>query len=311
MTDIILHHYATSPYSEKLRNVLGFKGLAWKSVTIPFVMPKPDLMPLTGGYRKAPVLQIGRDIYCDTALMMRVLDRVAPTPPLVPTALKASCMAFANLEQTLFFAAIPTVFQPAGLKAMLERMGPQVLDSFSKDRAALFTGGSAKRPGPDFGKVNFLPLMNALDQQLAATPFLLGETPTLADFTSYHPVWFILSNAGVAPLLDPFKNLLGWVERIKQLGHGRPSELSSADALAIARSTLTGEPFDGPVLEPDGIKLGMRVQVSATDYGVDPVIGTLVHASAFELAVKRQDERAGEVIVHFPRNGFAVAAVSA
>ena len=51
MTDIILHHYAVSPFAEKLRIALGLKRAAWLSVDIPSVMPKPDLMPLTGGYR--------------------------------------------------------------------------------------------------------------------------------------------------------------------------------------------------------------------------------------------------------------------
>ena len=53
MTDIIiLHHYDTSPYSEKVRLGLGLKGLAWASVEIPVIMPKPDLTALTGGYRE-------------------------------------------------------------------------------------------------------------------------------------------------------------------------------------------------------------------------------------------------------------------
>src|ERR1700720_4727412 len=65
MTDIILHHYETSPYAEKVRLGLGLKGLAWASVEIPVIMPKPDLTALTGGYRKPPVLQIGADLYCD------------------------------------------------------------------------------------------------------------------------------------------------------------------------------------------------------------------------------------------------------
>ena len=59
MTDIILHHYPTSPFSEKVRLVLGYKKLAWKSVIIPSIMPKPDVIALTGGYRKTPFLQIG------------------------------------------------------------------------------------------------------------------------------------------------------------------------------------------------------------------------------------------------------------
>ena len=59
MADLILHHYATSPFSEKLRLIMGYKKLAWKSVIIPQILPKPDLVALTGGYRKTPVLQIG------------------------------------------------------------------------------------------------------------------------------------------------------------------------------------------------------------------------------------------------------------
>ena len=75
MTDIILHHYDTSPYSEKVRLGLGLKGLAWASVELPVIMPKPNLTALTGGYRKTPVLQIGADIYCDSQLIMRELER--------------------------------------------------------------------------------------------------------------------------------------------------------------------------------------------------------------------------------------------
>ncbi len=63
MTDIILHHYDTSPYAEKVRTGLGLKRLAWASVKLPVIMPKPNLTALTGGYRKTPVLQIGADIH--------------------------------------------------------------------------------------------------------------------------------------------------------------------------------------------------------------------------------------------------------
>jgi glutathione S-transferase len=89
MADIILHHYPTSPYAEKTRLAFGIKGLTWKSVIIPNIMPKPDLMPLTGGYRKTPVMQIGADIFCDTQIIMRELDRRFPAMPLKPAALGA------------------------------------------------------------------------------------------------------------------------------------------------------------------------------------------------------------------------------
>ncbi len=309
MNELVLHHYPLSPYSEKIRAIFGYKNLAWKSVLTPVQMPKPDLLPLTGGYRKAPVLQIGRDIYCDTALMVRVIDRLYPTTPLVPNALKASCAAFAAIEQTLFFAAVPTVFQPAGLKVLMERLGPEQMARFSADRAQLFTGGTASRPGPEFGKTHFLPLMNALDQQLHATPFLLGDAPTQADFSAFHPVWFIRNNPGVAPLLDPFRSLMAWYARMTAFGHGSPIEISGEDAIAIARATPELQSPDGPLLELEGARIGSEVTVAATDYGVDPVSGRLIHASVFEIVIKRSDPRAGEVVVHFPRAGFKVKPV--
>src|SRR5262245_62256284 len=84
MTPLIQHHYDNSPYAEKIRVILGFKRLAWRSVHIPIVMPKPDLTALTGGYRLTPVLQIGADIYCDTKVIARRLERERPEPTLYP-----------------------------------------------------------------------------------------------------------------------------------------------------------------------------------------------------------------------------------
>ena len=89
MSQLILHHYPTSPFAEKIRLIFGFKKLAWQSVIIPRIMPKPDLTALTGGYRRTPVLQIGADIYCDTALIADVLEKIAPAPSLYPSPVSA------------------------------------------------------------------------------------------------------------------------------------------------------------------------------------------------------------------------------
>ena len=43
MPDIILHHYALSPYSQKIRSYLGYKGAAWRSALVPMVPPRPEL----------------------------------------------------------------------------------------------------------------------------------------------------------------------------------------------------------------------------------------------------------------------------
>jgi hypothetical protein len=42
------------------------------------------------------------------------------------------------------------------------------------------------------------------------------------------------------------------------------------------------------------------------DYGRNPVVGEITYASPQEVAVRRQADGAGEVVVHFPRAGFWV-----
>jgi glutathione S-transferase len=308
MRDLILHHYPMSPYSEKIRAILGYKGLAWRSVEIPIVAPKPDLAALTGGYRKTPVLQVGRDVILDTGLMVRVLERLYPSPALIPETQRMSCLAYAGYEQALFFGAVATVFQPEGLKAMIARLGPELMQSFSRDRQELFTGGSAKRPSPEMYKTHFLPAANAMNAQLAGQDFLLGEAPTLADFVCWHPIWFVRDNAGVAPLLQPLRNLMAWEQRMRALGYGYPSEVSAEAALETARASEGWLEFDGPLQEPNGLKVGERVVLRASDYGCEPVEGLLLHASAYELVLQRQDSRAGELRVHAPRAGFSLSA---
>ncbi|WP_416358416.1 glutathione S-transferase family protein [Aureimonas phyllosphaerae] len=73
-----------SPFGEKVRLAFGLKGLAWRSVETPIWPPRPDTVPLTAGYRRSPVLQIGADVYCDTLLIFRELERRYPEPTLYP-----------------------------------------------------------------------------------------------------------------------------------------------------------------------------------------------------------------------------------
>ncbi len=113
MSELILHHYPTSPFAEKARLLLGFKGLSWRSVHISPVMPKPDLTALTGGYRKTPVLQIGADIYCDTSLIARRLEQEKALPSFFPEGQEMTTASFATwVDSVVFQHAVSLVFQP-------------------------------------------------------------------------------------------------------------------------------------------------------------------------------------------------------
>ncbi len=60
--------------------------------------------------------------------------------------------------------------------------------------------------------------------------------------------------------------------------------------------------------DPNGFQEGQPVTIAAVDYGADPVEGELVFAGAEELILRRSDDRAGVVHVHFPRSGYRIEA---
>src|ERR1700675_4485132 len=135
MKQLILHHYPLSPFAEKIRLILGFKGLQWSSVIIPNMMPKPDLTALTGGYRKTPVMQIGADVYCDTALIADVIEAEAPRPTLYPGGIAAASRTLAQwADSTLFWTAIPFTLQPAGIAHVFSGAPAEAIKAFAEDR---------------------------------------------------------------------------------------------------------------------------------------------------------------------------------
>lgn len=311
MSDLILHHYPQSPFAEKARLMLGFKGLSWHSVLIPPVMPKPDLTALTGGYRRTPVLQVGADIYCDTALIARRLEQEKATPALFPEGYEAVAAALAQYaDQTLFQIAVAINFQPHAMQARFAGMPEQAAQGFMRDRQALFSNGSASRIATDEALAQWPVLMGRLELQLQRDgDYLLGDSPSIADLAWYHPLWFVAASPAVRELLDDYPAVQGWMARIADIGQGASALLSGDEAVRIALDASPAELPEGGYVSTAGLRLGMAVTVSAVDYGCDPVAGTLVHEAGEEIIIAREDERAGLVHVHFPRIGFRIEAV--
>lgn len=313
MSELILHHYPESPFAEKIRLLLGHKKLGWRSVTVPIVMPKPDLMPLTGGYRRTPVLQVGADVYCDTALIARVIERLHPAPAIYSDHSGLSDKTLALFADTqLFSAAVAYAMQPAGLAAMFADKSQQELAAFAEDRRRFRQGGAALRMPLPEATMLLMNVLPRLDAQLADDRrFLGGDAARISDFSVYHPLWFIGRAGPMAAIFDPYPHLRGWMGRMAAIGHGASTPMSPADAIATAhRSAPTLLPGRS-LRELDGAAVGDRVSIAPTDYGVDPVEGILVNAEVDSVAVRRTDPRAGEVVVHFPRVGFRLTPLAA
>lgn len=307
MSELILHHYPASLFAEKARLMLGFKGLSWRSVIIPPIMPKPDLTALTGGYRKTPVLQVGADIYCDTALIARRLEQEKSSPTFYPEGQEFTSMSLANwADSVLFLHSVSLVFQPASLAMRFAKAPPEAVKAFVADRSTLFDGGTATRVPLELAQHQWPTLMSRLETQLERNgDFLLG-VPSIADFSVAHTLWFLKQTPVTASLVDDYPSVLAWYQRIIGFGHGAASELSAAHAVEIARDATPASLPDEDFNDPHGFKVGQQVSVSAVDYGVDPVEGELVFSGREEIILRREDERAGTVHVHFPRYGFRI-----
>jgi len=302
MPELILHHYATSPFSEKVRLAFGRKRLAWRAVEQPTVMPKPELVPLTGGYRKIPVLQIGADVYCDSQCILRELERRHPEPSLYGRD-EATHMAFAFWsDRVLFQTAVGVVFG---------QIGDAVPKAFLDDRAQLMGRAfdvARMRAAVPMLRDGLRAQLGWLETQLGdGRPFLLGGEPGLADFSTYHPLWFLERfHPPSAAELSHTPAVAAWAARVAAIGHGECTAMEPAEALAVARDARPETAPRADPGDPNGRRPGERVAVLPDDYGRDPVEGELVASSAQEIAIRRQDPQLGELVVHFPRAGFLV-----
>ena len=311
MSELILHHYPTSLFAEKARLLLGFKGLSWRSVKISPVMPKPDLTALTGGYRKTPVLQVGADIYCDTALIARRLEQEKALPAFFPQGQEMITASFAAWADSVVFQhAVSLVFQPESIAVRFGNLSPEAIKAFLADRAGLFSGGSATKLSTEQAKHQWPTIMSRLELQLQREEgdFLFGE-PSIADFALAHCLWFLKATPVTAPLVEAYPAVNAWHSRVLGFGHGASSEMTSEEALEVARRSTPAALPDEQFVDPNGLTAGQQVVIAATDYGVDPVAGELLFAGSEELIVRRKDERGGLVHVHFPRFGFRIEAI--
>jgi len=301
MAQLILHHYDFSNYSEKVRVAMGYKSLDWESVTIPAVLPKPDLVPLTGGYRRAPVLQIGADIYCDTRLILREIERRMPDPSLYPKGHAGSANAIAAWAEGQLFR--PVMLYAWGTNHDL--MPPELFEDRAQMRglpkpSVAAVERSAARSAP-LARLQ-LPLIE--DMLADGRRWICGDCFTAADLAVYHTMWFMTDRSQrLAYEFAAFEALDAWMKRVCALGHGRPRPMSAEDALDAARTSEPAAPrLSRP--QPEDPGLGSLVEIRAADYAQDLIVGTLDFLDDDEVSIRISNDRVGNVAVHFPRLGF-------
>jgi glutathione S-transferase len=300
MAELILHHYPMSFFAEKVRRIFAYKNLPWRSVEQPMLMPKPDLTPLTGGLRRVPVLQIGADVYVDTACIARRIERLHPEPRCFPADQAVATLLEDWADRRFAFQIVPSV-----ILELLPNLPAGALDDRAKMSPAF--SEQAIRFNAPHAMSQALVSLDRLEAQLHDHRFLLGDAFTIADAACFHPLWFLHQSERLFAAVTARPNVAGWFARIQGFGPGRAEPMSPAEALAVAR-TFDPTDVNGPERATDPrITLGHPVVVTADDYGTEACRGTAVRVTPDEITVRRHEPELGEIAVHFPRIGYRIA----
>lgn len=308
MSEIILHHYPPSPVSEKIRTGLGLKQLSWRSVEQNRLPDRPELFAMTGGYRRIPVMQLGANIYCDSLCILTELERLHPSPSFFPN--NGAGLPFALSRWTdgpMFDAAVRVAFAPA-----VDLLPPALL----ADRARLYLGpdGSFADEVKDLPHVlaQFRAQLGWLETRLqTGRDYILGDVPGMPDLLAWHIVWFVKDRYADAPaFFEEFEKINAWADRMATIGHGRPTDMTPVDALAVANSAQPNSDEFTDDRDTQGLKPGLSASVAPlTDSGESAVMGAIRSVGRDHISLNLQHPLCGDVAVHFPRVGYRVTLV--
>ncbi|KAL1723372.1 hypothetical protein EV715DRAFT_190629 [Schizophyllum commune] len=299
--------YDGSPFGAKVESMLAVKRIPASHVDVAPLLPRPELSELLGlGYRRIPVLAIGRDLYCDTSLIASVLERRFPASAgygtLFPKRRDGSTTdtgslvkAFAQFyaDSALFPTAVP--FVP----------WDKVPAAFLADRSKVRT-----------------PEITLVEEQLQdGRQWLFDtETPGLADLSVFFVLNWARSLPGTSELFGDkakFAKTLEWLRNVQKYIQSQQAALPKTEKISgkeaaqrIASATVEREesPFDEKTATLLGVKHGEPVAVIPEDNSRDyPTKGLLVGLSDEEVVLEIKG-KAGTFLCHFPRLRYAVVA---
>ena len=308
MTSLILHHYPQSPVAHKVRMALGIAGASWQSVEIPRLPPKPLLVPLTAGYRRTPVLQIGADIYCDSQNIALAIDQSNPPHSLFPDYTYGMAMMISNWAETTLF--------DLSVRLVLTHALGKVPEDFIRDRGSLYfepnwTEASLRAALPSVMH-ELRASLGFVEAHLAATDgtYLNGQKPCYGDAALGYICWFLRGRwDGGGALLANYPALSALEAALDRLGDGQPQDMDAEAALAIATAAMPQSPI-GIIDGASSLAIGQTVMIRPKGETADPdVVGTLRYCDGMRISIDHRHEQVGHVAVHFPVVGYVMTPI--
>ena len=308
MTSLILHHYPQSPVAHKVRMALGIAEASWQSVEIPRLPPKPLLVPLTAGYRRTPVLQIGADIYCDSQNIALAIDQSNPPHSLFPDYTYGMAMMISNWAETTLF--------DLSVRLVLTHALGKVPEDFIRDRGSLYfepnwTEASLRAALPSVMH-ELRASLGFVEAHLAATDgtYLNGQKPCYGDAALGYICWFLRGRwDGGGTLLANYPALSALEAALDRLGDGQPQDMDAEAALAIATAAMPQSPI-GIIDGASSLAIGQTVMIRPKGETADPdVVGTLRYCDGMRISIDHRHEQVGHVAVHFPVVGYVMTPI--
>ncbi|KAL2043980.1 hypothetical protein N7G274_003500 [Stereocaulon virgatum] len=320
--DIVLFHYQFSPFAKRVVWYLTLRGIEYAQCLQPVYLPREDINALGVKYRRIPIMSIGRDIYCDTRLILQKLEEKFPHG-----ALGASQPEQKAIEKLLESWTVDGgMFIRAAQTIPLEM--PLLKDpKFTKDRED-YSGRSwsqqdVKNLQPE-GITHVRDGFEFLEKWLLADGrqwILKTEKPSLADIEAIWPFHWVLSLKSLPPTVvskEKYPKVYAWIDRFNaaiasaKSSAPKPATLKGAEAVKHVMQADFAEP-EGQVdvNDPLGLKKGQDVESWPVDSGFKHHDrGRLVSITPQEVVLASQSKVGGrEIRIHHPRWNFRTRAV--
>lgn len=326
---IILFTYDGSVFGRKMDWYFGLSGLKYSKCITLNRLPRPVLEKLGVKYRRIPILSIGRDIYCDTRLIIRKLEELFPQNSV------SSKNSFDKGLEHLFESWLIDS-GPFWRTAGLIPPDSEILSDpeWSKDRLEM-TGrpidGETLRKGRPENVAHVRMYFDMMENELLADgrEFLMGgSAPTLVDvhgIWTFH--WATSKNVGLWEALEKdnvineqqFPKTFAYVERFsktlakKQEENGEPKRLSDDETIKMILDSDFFE-SEGDIDERDPLKLkkGQTVEIWPVESGFNHHDkGELLSITVNEVVIASKPQQGdGLLRIHYPRTNIRISPVA-
>jgi glutathione S-transferase len=316
----ILFHYPASIYSHRILWYLWLRAIPYDECIQSPVMPRPDLAAVDIGYRKIPLLSIGKDVYCDSRLIISKLEALYPDSAIAPTS-----PAEAGIRRLFENWTVD-----GGIFANAVRCMPYWAESgmlqnkvFLDDRQEL-SGRRLTKEAMEAGRPDGLQhigyAMDLLETTFLADgrEWIMGtKEPSVVDIDAVWPFEWMIVDRNMKGCLpeegfgeDRYPRVYAWVKRFmsviekKRKGCEKPTTL---DGGAMASRTLNAASKTDDIgfitNDPLDFKMGDQVEIYPSDYGqTGKSAGILTGLSTTEAVIKNTKG----LHIHFPRWNFTI-----